>query len=226
MQSSRINYPQESEQAINQLIRSYMGASLTYYNLQAACATEEVSMPGFCKYFRMCALRVRKVAESTINWQTVRGGKFQIGEVQSLVPPTNIWQHGIEKILLTAVEVEKNLEHQLHQACQIARGKDDFATAERLEHSYLQNQVLVTRMLVNLYNGLQGSQNAYHYDRTTMFPLYKSIRDVVERRSRNNYKPGYKGYGYESDHSDGTLNTQPHSHISSGIDGFVRSMQL
>ncbi|KAF7234435.1 hypothetical protein EG68_11922, partial [Paragonimus skrjabini miyazakii] len=84
MHSARINFTPESEHAINRAIQLHQQAAHTYDHLAATCATEEISMPGFCKFFRLCSQRQRRLAEHWINFQTMRGGKVHVPEVTPL----------------------------------------------------------------------------------------------------------------------------------------------
>ncbi|CAL8100927.1 unnamed protein product [Calicophoron daubneyi] len=182
MQSAKLNFPSESEQVITQTILLTQNASLTYDLLAATSAGEEVSMPGFCKFFRLCSLRTRKMSERWINWLVMRGGKLQISEINPLYPAGDILQQGIEKLLSYALETEKKLEQQMRYVHQVARSKGDLATAEFIENKFLPQQIYVIRMMVNFVNGLRVSQNAYIYDRTTVMEFTKKIhKSLLER---------------------------------------------
>lgn len=184
MQSSRTNFPSECEQAINQLIQTYQSVRQTYDQLAAACGTEEVNFPGFCKFFRLCSLRARKICEHWINWQTMRGGKFIVQEVEPLIQVDEISQQGIERMLQLAADLEKKLEQMVRQLHQVARSKEDMATWELIEQLCLRHQYYVIRMIVNHVNGVKLSQDAYLYDCTTMIPLVKKMHKLLNNRTK------------------------------------------
>ncbi|VDP18849.1 unnamed protein product [Echinostoma caproni] len=213
---------QECEQAINQLIQAYQSASHTYDHLVAACATEEMNMPGFCKFFRLCSLRTRRIAEHWTNWQTMRGGKLYVAEVKPLTQINDIWQQGIEKLLHIATELEKKMEQMVRQLHQIARSKEDVATAEIIEQKCLQHQYYVIRMMVNHENGLKLSQNAYLYDCTTMKPLVKRMHKFMvwhnEQMSCSVSSDSEKTHGTTSRHTTSSFEECP------GVRAFMSSI--
>ncbi|TPP64561.1 Ferritin [Fasciola gigantica] len=198
MESSRTNFAPECEQAINQLIQTYQSVTHTYDHLAAACATEEVNMPGFCKFFRLCSLRNRNISEHWINWQTMRGGKFVAPEIKPLVQVNEIWQLGIEKMLQTATEMEKKLEQMVRQLHQTARSKDDVATCELIEQKCLQHQYYVIRMMVNHVNGVKVSKDAYLYDCMTMTPLVKKMNKLLNWSTKQTQSSGGNGQEFLS----------------------------
>ncbi|KAF7234436.1 hypothetical protein EG68_11321 [Paragonimus skrjabini miyazakii] len=182
MHSVRTNYTPETEKAVNKIIQLHQQAALTYDHLAATCATEEVSMPGFCKFFRLCSQRQRKLVEHWINYQTMRGGKLNMPEVKPFVQVNDFSKMDLEKIVVTALETEKTVEQYLREMHKITRSKEDVAMGEYIEKKCTLPQLHVIRMMINHVSGLRVSGNAYLYDRKTMLPLVKKLRYELCRR--------------------------------------------
>ncbi|KAF5395283.1 Ferritin [Paragonimus heterotremus] len=182
MHSVRTNYTPETEKAVNKIIQLHQQAALTYDHLAATCATEEVSMPGFCKFFRLCSQRQRKLVEHWINYQTMRGGKLNVPEVKPFVQVNDFSKMDLEKIVVTALETEKTVEEYLRDMHKITRSKEEVAMGEYIEKKCTLPQLHVIKMMSNHVNGLRVSGNAYLYDRKTMLPLVKKLRYELCRR--------------------------------------------
>ncbi|KAF8563896.1 hypothetical protein P879_11590 [Paragonimus westermani] len=181
MHSARINFTPESEHSINKVIELHKQAAHTYDHLAATCATEEISMPGFCKFFRLCSQRHHRLAEHWINFQTMRGGKLHVPEVTPLEHCCEQSRKEVEKIVLVGLETEKKVEHHLREMHKIARSKEDVAMSEYIEKKLMLPQLHVIKMMANHTNGLRVSGNEYLYDRTTMLPLVKKLRRELTR---------------------------------------------
>ncbi|KAA3670510.1 ferritin heavy chain [Paragonimus westermani] len=181
MHSARINFTPESEHSINKVIELHKQAAHTYDHLAATCATEEISMPGFCKFFRLCSQRQHRLAEHWINFQTMRGGKVHVPEVTPLEHCSEHSRKELEKIVLVGLETEKKVEHYLREMHKIARSKEDVAMGEYIEKKLMLPQLHVIKMMANHTNGLRVSGNEYLYDRTTMLPLVKKLRRELTR---------------------------------------------
>ncbi|VDP92695.1 unnamed protein product [Echinostoma caproni] len=184
MLSTRTNYPPECEQVVNQTIQLLQSASLTYDVLGATCATEEVSMPGFCKFYRLCSLRSRKMSEYWINWQTMRGGKMMVSEIKPMIACNELCQQGLEKLVETGVDIEKRVEEQFRHLRQVTQSKEDWATVEYVDRKFLIPQVVVIKMMVNHVNGLRLCKNHYVYDRKSMIKESKTIRRCIQFRKQ------------------------------------------
>ncbi|KAF7233107.1 hypothetical protein EG68_11623 [Paragonimus skrjabini miyazakii] len=208
MHSARINYTPETEQAVNKAVQLHQQAVLTYDHLAATCATEEISMPGFCKFFRLCSQRQRELAEHWINFQTMRGGKLNVPEVKPLVQVNDLSKTDLGKIVVIALETEKTVEQYLRELHKIARSKEDVAMGEYIEKKLMLPQLHVIKMMVNHVHGLRVSGNEYLYDRTTMLPLAKKIRCEIIRREGNEC--------YEK-----KCDKPFHPHIPTGIAAFI-----
>ncbi|KAF6770950.1 hypothetical protein AHF37_09365 [Paragonimus kellicotti] len=95
--------------------------------------TEEISMPGFCKFFRLCSQRQRRLANTGSTYQTMRGGKVHIPEVKPLEEVNDLHKQKIDRLIEIALEVEKKFEHHLGQMHRIALSTDDIALREYIE---------------------------------------------------------------------------------------------
>ncbi|TPP64562.1 Ferritin [Fasciola gigantica] len=180
MLSARVNYPPECEKVVNQTIEFLQSASLTYDLLGATCATEEISMPGFCNFYRLCSLRTRKMSEYLIKWQTMRGGKMNVTQLNSLASSSEFWQQGLEKLVELGVDIEKRIEEQLRYVHKVVKSKEDVATAEYVERKFLVPQMIVIKMMVNHANGLKISGNHYIYDRKSMMRESNQIHHFIK----------------------------------------------
>ncbi|KAF5404526.1 Ferritin [Paragonimus heterotremus] len=187
MHTTRVNYTEESELAVNKAIQLHQEAAHTYDHLAATCATEEISMPGFCKFFRLCSRRQRRLAEHWINYQTLRGGRVHILEVKPLEDIRDLHKQKIDSLVEIALEVEKKFEHHLHQLHRIALSTEDIALREYIEKKLTLPQLHVIRMMANHVNGLRVSGNYYLYDRTTMMALVKKLHRELTRREEGEY---------------------------------------
>ncbi|TPP64563.1 Ferritin [Fasciola gigantica] len=181
MLSARVNYCAESELAVNQLIQIHQSATLTYDHLAAVCASEQTSMPGFCKLFRLCSTRTRNIAQYWIRWQVMRGGKLQLSSVRPLLDTNEIWKSGISSLVQQAVDVERKLEQSWRQLYEILRTRGDISGYELIEHLFLQNQLGVMDLLVSHFNGLKHSQSPIMYDQENIFRLCKELRSEIGR---------------------------------------------
>nr|AAG17056.1 yolk ferritin [Paragonimus westermani] len=186
MHSARINYTPETEHAVNKAIQLHQQAVLTYDHLAATCATEEISMPGFCKFFRLCSQRHRELVEHWINFQTMRGGKLNVPEVKPLVQVNDLSKTDLEKIVVIALETEKTWSNT-YVNCQDRTVQEDVAMSEYIEKKLILPQLHVIKMMVNHVNGLRVSGNEYLYDRTTMLPLAKKLHCEIIRREGSEY---------------------------------------
>ena len=175
MQSSRVNYPHECEQWLNQTIQIYQSVTHSYDHLAAWASSDEINMPGFCKYFRHRSTTTREMSETLINYQVLRGGRFMINEIKPMFPINEMFQYNIEKMISCALEMEKQIEQKLRQLYSIARSKEDVTTCEFIEKKYLPMQVLLIKSMVGHSNGLRQAENAYAYDRHTMMKYMKFL---------------------------------------------------
>ncbi|KAF8567286.1 hypothetical protein P879_05524 [Paragonimus westermani] len=188
MHTARVNYTEESEHIVNKAIELHKQAAHTYDHLAAACATEEISMPGFCKFFRLCSQRQHRLAEHWINYQTMRGGKVHVPEVKPFEDVSGLYKQKLEHLVEIALGIEEKFEHHLRQVHRIALSTDDIALREYIEKKLTLPQLHVIRMMVNHVNGLRVSGNGYLYDRTTMLPLVKKLRRELTRREDSGYE--------------------------------------
>ncbi|VEL30490.1 unnamed protein product, partial [Protopolystoma xenopodis] len=76
--SSRINYPPEVESRINQGIDMHLSGEKTYNCMSSICMSDEVALPEFSEFFRVCGMRMRRIAERMKRYQEVRGAHYSM----------------------------------------------------------------------------------------------------------------------------------------------------
>jgi ferritin heavy chain len=103
------NYSSESEAAVNRQINTELKASHTYLALAAYFARDNVALPGLRKFFQKSSDEEREHAEKLIAYQTMRGGKVNLGSVPE---PETEWKSARNAVEI-ALQMEKDVNKSL-----------------------------------------------------------------------------------------------------------------
>nr|CAR95218.1 yolk ferritin [Neobenedenia melleni] len=159
MESTRINYSNECEVKVNDLIVKLLGGEQTYTNLAHLCFTEKVNMFNMGAYFEQCGLRMRCLADKMMRYQCIRGGIVRFTEVNNLFtcPTVNeiFTNIPIKKLISIAFDSEKIIEQTLRELNTLARKQNDCVTGEITEGKLMQHQLYMLTMLKKHMNTLE-----------------------------------------------------------------------
>ncbi|KAH7624047.1 hypothetical protein Ndes2526B_g01299 [Nannochloris sp. 'desiccata'] len=103
----RMHYSPKAESAVNEQINIEYNISYVYHSMSAYFDRDNVSLPGFAKYFRDQSLEERGHAQKLIDFQNTRGGRVRL---LALVPPETEFTEDSRGDALYAMELSLSLE--------------------------------------------------------------------------------------------------------------------
>jgi ferritin heavy chain len=103
----RMHYSPKAEAAVNEQINVEYNISYVYHSMASYFARDNVSLPGFAKYFGDQSLEERGHAQKLIDFQNTRGGRVKL---LALVPPEAEFAEDSRGDALYAMELSLSLE--------------------------------------------------------------------------------------------------------------------
>ncbi|GAA5799948.1 ferritin-like superfamily [Helicostylum pulchrum] len=145
------NFVTASEEAINQLVRTYQTAQQTYLAASAYFDKADVTLPGFTKYFHERAEHEGKLAQHLIDYQITRGG---ICVISPLAEPLNDWKSATAAIE-TCLSLEKDVNKALLGLASLAYNNNDSHLRHTLKGGHLNIKVETIANVAKGYTQLQ-----------------------------------------------------------------------
>ncbi|CAH8500815.1 unnamed protein product [Dicrocoelium dendriticum] len=131
-------YHVDCEAGVNKQINLELHASYVYLAMAYHFDRDDVSLPGFYKYFLKQSNEEREHAKKLMKYQNLRGGRIVL---QNIAPPEpNGWASGLEA-METALELEKTVNKSLLELHTIASNHNDAQFTDFLEDQFLKEQV-------------------------------------------------------------------------------------
>lgn len=90
----RMNFTDDAESGINNLISLYMNAHYAYKSKSYYYGRGDVALTGFAKHFNEHMEDRKKDQEKLMDYQNKRGGKIHLKEVQK--PEKDMWGSGLD----------------------------------------------------------------------------------------------------------------------------------
>ncbi|VEL39340.1 unnamed protein product [Protopolystoma xenopodis] len=184
--SCRTSCSPEVEQAINNGINMHFSGEITYNYLASICIYDNISMPCFGEFLRLCGMRMRHTAEQMVKYQLIRGGQWQMSEgLKPLVALPVINQNDdinsmIWRLMELGLETERSTEKYLRELCQVASSKQDVETCGFVQSSLIKQQRFVLKVMVMHQTGLTASQNAWLYCNMVITPFVREVKELIE----------------------------------------------
>ncbi|CAH8500829.1 unnamed protein product [Dicrocoelium dendriticum] len=123
-------YHVDCEAGVNKQINLELHASYVYLAMAYHFDRDDVSLPGFYKYFLKQSNEEREHAKKLMKYQNLRGGRIVL---QNIAPPEpNGWASGLEA-METALELEKTVNKSLLELHTIASNHNDAQFTDFLE---------------------------------------------------------------------------------------------
>jgi len=164
----RQNYHSESEAGINRQINMELYASYTYQSMAFYFDRDDVSLPGFAKFFRKSSEEEREHAEKFMAYQNKRGGRIVLQDIKK--PERDEWGTALEAMQVT-LQLEKSVNQSLLDLHKVASNHDDAQMCDFLETEYLEEQVKAIKEIGDHITQLKRvgtGLGEYLYDKETM----------------------------------------------------------
>jgi len=144
MSLCRQNYTPACENAVNQQINAELTASYIYLSMAAHFDRDEISLPGFAKFFQKNSDEEREHAQKFIKYQTTRGGRVVFEDIPKPMKTPETPLSALEATLA----LEKTINTKLLALSKLASESDPHLT-DFLD-SFLEEQVEAERHLADL----------------------------------------------------------------------------
>lgn len=164
----RQNYHPDSEAAINKQINLELFASYVYQSMAYYFDRDDVSLPGFHKFFKQSSDEERDHAEKFMSYQNKRGGRIVLQAVMK--PEQDEWGSGLDAVQM-ALQLEKNINQSLLDLHKIAADHSDSHLCDFLESEFLSHQVESIKELADHLANLKrvgAGLGEYMFDKTTL----------------------------------------------------------
>jgi ferritin heavy chain len=166
--SIKQNFHAECEAAINKQINLELYASYVYQSMAYYFDRDDVSLPGFHKFFKKSSDEEREHAEKFMKYQNKRGGRIVLKPIDK--PQSDEWGTGIDAIQ-TALALEKNVNQFLLDMHKVAANHEDAHLTNFLESEFLTEQVESIKELSGFVTQLKRAGpglGEYMFDRETL----------------------------------------------------------
>ncbi|KAL3318856.1 Dysferlin [Cichlidogyrus casuarinus] len=183
--SSRVNFPKEVEEKINQTIKMLWNADRTFLglkNLLVNVCLENGTLKGMVELMQLNGLRMRVLAEKLGRYQLVRGGQVHFEQSQMMIHlPEHLNENKpITNLFEMVLEVQKRIECQFRDLHRLSLEKNDMVTVELCESKLIPGQVQKIHFCVGHINAIQKIghgelKSAWMYDRITIQPIVRAI---------------------------------------------------
>ncbi|KAJ3680883.1 hypothetical protein LUZ60_015372 [Juncus effusus] len=165
---ARHKFVDECEAAINEQINVEYNVSYVYHAMFAYFDRDNVSLPGFAKFFKESSEEEREHAEKLMIYQNKRGGRVRLN---SIVMPLTEFDHEEKGEALYAMELalalEKLVNDKLLNLHSIATRCNDPQLTDFIEGEYLQEQVEAIKKISGYVSQLRRvgkGHGVWHFD--------------------------------------------------------------
>ncbi|VDL97683.1 unnamed protein product [Schistocephalus solidus] len=170
MESSRINYPKEVEETINNMLEAYVDAELAYSQAAANAYSETVYLKNFARYFEARARELNYFRSQMMRYQTERGGQVAISAQRNTQYPFRTVKSVKEmnQVMRQFVEIERDLQEMWEKFYELTTSMKDVMSAHYAEHYLMQHQSRQYAKMVRFMNSLEQSACVYFFDNSMM----------------------------------------------------------
>jgi len=148
----RQNFHGETETAINNQINMELNASFVYHSMAAYFDRDDVSLPGFAKFFEKQSKEEREHADKLMKYQNKRGGRVIMRDIAK--PPKDEWGSALDA-LQTSLGLEKTVNQSLLNMHALASQHNDPHLTNYLEDEFLEEQVKSIKELGDMITQLK-----------------------------------------------------------------------
>lgn len=158
----RQNFHVESENALNEQINLELNACYIYQSMSMYFDREDVSLPGFSKFFNEMSKQQRDHSEKLMKYLNIRGGRILLKEIKK--PELDEWNNGL-RALEIALDIEKTQNASLLSMHKVPSERVDPQMTNFLEEEFLDEQVKIIRNLAHMITKLKraGSEGLGEY---------------------------------------------------------------
>nr|VZI19708.1 unnamed protein product [Spirometra erinaceieuropaei] len=170
MESSRVHYPNEVEEAVNDMVQAYVDAELAYSQAAANAYSETVYLKNFARYFEARARELNFFRAQMMRYQAERGGQIEMPAQRTTQYTFKAAKSAKEMtgVMKQFVEIEKNLEEKWEKFYEVATAMKDAMSAHYAEHYLVKHQNRQYTKMVRFMNSLEQSACVYFFDTTMM----------------------------------------------------------
>ena len=149
MSQARLNYHEESEQAVNEQINVELKAFYAYLSMASWCNRDDVALPGLSEYFHAASREEHEHALRLIEYQAKRGGRtvFPAISMPAVVPEE--WKSAVA-CLEASLQLEKEVMAALLRLHACAEKHADPQLEDFIEQAYLEEQVDAIKEVADL----------------------------------------------------------------------------
>ncbi|CAL4093304.1 unnamed protein product [Meganyctiphanes norvegica] len=143
----RQNYDEDCEASINKAINMYLQSSYVYLAMSYHMERDDVSLPGFCSFFKGLSEKDQKSAKTLMKYQNKRGGRIVLAAIDA--PSQQDWENPLEA-LQTVIDLEKQNNQSILQLHALGIAKSDAHIRHFLDNEYVLQNVDTIQRLGNL----------------------------------------------------------------------------
>lgn len=173
--SSKVNFSQASEAALNDQINLELAASYAYLSMSAWLDRDGVAIPGLSKYCRQMSEEERGHALLLQDYINRRGGKVSFKPVS---PPSEDgdWESPMA-ILEKMFSLEKRVNEALLGVHKVSEDEKDPQMSDFIENTFLEEQVESIKEICDMIVQLERAGS-------TGLGLYLWDQDLLRKRSK------------------------------------------
>jgi len=134
MSQIRVNYSQEVEAKVNQLINLKFQAAYTCTSMACYFDRDDIAFPGFSKLFRYLSKRVNLSAKFLMRFQNSRGGRVVLADVKK--PERDEWGTPLEALNI-CLNIWKNRMSVCQDLVKLAVTQNDSLTVKHINEIHL-----------------------------------------------------------------------------------------
>lgn len=153
MYSSKQNFSEACETALNKQVNMELGASYSYMSMSVFCSKDGVALPGLAAYCAKMSLEERDHALMLQDYIIKRGGQVTYDTIAPH-PKASAWKSALE-IVEAMLELEKSVNVSLLDLNKLASLKEDAHLSDFIEGTFLSEQVDSIKELVDMLVQLQ-----------------------------------------------------------------------
>lgn len=150
--SSKYNFSEACEAALNKQINIELTASYTYMTMGTFCSRDGVALPGLSAYCAQMSIEEREHSLKLQNYVNKRGG---LVTYDPIIPSkkSSTWESALD-VVESMLELEKGVNNSLLELHKLSDSKVDPHLSDFLESEFLTEQVDSIKELVDMLTQL------------------------------------------------------------------------
>ncbi|KAK7072728.1 fts3-like protein [Halocaridina rubra] len=148
----RHNFHEDCEAALNKHINLEMHLSYVFLSMSHHFDRDDISLPGFSKFFRKAGEVTKSHADKMMEYQNKRGGRIVLQSINA--PSAQDWGTPTDSID-TALSLKKKIHQSLREMQQGASNKCDSHMCHFLEDNFLEEHIDTIKKLGDIKTQLK-----------------------------------------------------------------------